>query len=384
MFLTCLGRAHSSIRLLASAADRLAHGRLIPKISWLIVVAMAWTGPAVGSDEPPVPEFFGVYAAQGGSLVELREHPQSDSREFSIRGGDLLRSLSGIKFDSEDLQFVVYSRQAAGLMKVPALRIARVEAQHTLDLSGNHVEERERFDREFWHVTNRGLHLRVAPMAENPQMMVRLVPEQPLSPGIWGLSIHGTLYDFEVGPGGRDSADCLVRVVHITGVRYQPCTGTDRRRGHERSPRTADSTRDSGGNPSNGTVAVATLDLPTSPDTPCGGAPSVIPKGTLLAFGQDYDWTSIQRKRSRTRVHFIREGARMVKCAWVDESALETFSYKCDPPKELPLTGEMVICNPFLKGGMFSKPSWDGRIVAKAHEVAANVGTDVRTTVPKE
>lgn len=348
----------------------------------LFLICLLGALPLLASSNPPVPEFFGVYIVTEGELVELGAHPQGSNPGLAIGGADLLRSISDVRVPNGNIEFVLYSKGAASLMKVPAMRVGRVEFQETLNFSGNGVEGRERFDREFWYPTNQGVHLRIAPMSANPELMVRLVPEQPLEPGVWALSIRGKLYDFQVGPDAKNAADCLVRISHITGVRYRRCSSDGRHGRRARISASDDPAMRKKATSSQGTAGVALQDIPVDNARPCKKAPATLPAGTVIAFGEGYDWTARNQKRGQVQVHVLVEGVKRVRCGWIDETKLATFHYPCDPPQKIPLTDEMVICSPFASDGAFSAIKWGNRTLLAAAAVASREGLALLLQIP--
>jgi len=168
----------------------------------------------------PVPEFLGVYAVVDGRLVELKAHPQSGYMGIEVLGASVLDGLSGISLPfSDKLYFVVYSQGAAQFTALPVVTIARIQ-YHVSDKGVTYAENA-------WRPTEKGIRVRIAPLPQNPSMMIRGVPEHALTPGYWGLLVGGALYDFVIG--SNPPSECLVRegttASLMSGeiVRYSDC-----------------------------------------------------------------------------------------------------------------------------------------------------------------
>lgn len=178
----------------------------------------------------PVPEFFGIYAVVADSLVELERNPQGVLMPgVEIGGAALIHQVSSVELPSGDVQFIIFAEGAASHMKIPVVRIARVEKEVTRSswTAGkgqiNKIEDLT----DLWYVTDKGIFLRVAPIKDQPTSMVRAVPNLPLSAGTWTLLFNDGLYDFRVGPDSEAATDCLIREVYFAGVAFRDCL-TDR------------------------------------------------------------------------------------------------------------------------------------------------------------
>src|SRR5205823_3454901 len=133
-------------------------------------------GYAANQTIPPLPEYLGVYVASGGKLTELYPNPQSHMLLLHIGRDAIISSLSGKSFSDGNLQLIIYLQGASGFAKIPAFRISKLRNQFTLDSSRERVTETERLQNS-WRLTNQGTQFRVAPIPQNPTMMIRAVLE---------------------------------------------------------------------------------------------------------------------------------------------------------------------------------------------------------------
>lgn len=170
----------------------------------------------------PLPEFFGVYALYNGKLVELQSHPQSQYAisGMTVMGADVLSQLSGITFPEGTIEFIIFRDSATTFNKIPLSKIARIDMQANTAWGGDGTKKRLK---NSYHLMSENIYMNVAPLKE---MMVRVVPKSTLSPGIWAIKIGSELYDFVVG--SEESADCVIRKVGATGVKYIPCSKNQR------------------------------------------------------------------------------------------------------------------------------------------------------------
>ena len=170
------------------------------------------------SAKTPLPEFFGVYALYDGKLIELQSHPQSQLAisGMTMMGADVISQLSGITFPEGTIEFIIFRDSATTFNKIPLSKIARINVESNSAWGGDGRKKRLR-DR--YHLMPEEVYMNVAPLKE---MMVRVVPKNSLSRGIWAIKIGSELYDFVVG--SEESADCVIRKVGATGVKYIPCS----------------------------------------------------------------------------------------------------------------------------------------------------------------
>ena len=170
------------------------------------------------SAKTPLPEFFGVYALYDGKLIEMQPHPQSQYAisGMTVMGADVISKLSGIKFRDGTIEFIIFRDLATTFNKIPLSKIARIDMEANTAWGGDGTKKRLK---NRYHLMPEEIYMNVAPLKE---MMVRVVPKSPLSPGIWAIKMGSELYDFVVG--SKESAECVIRKVGATGVEYIPCS----------------------------------------------------------------------------------------------------------------------------------------------------------------
>ncbi len=179
--------------------------------------------------DPPIPEFLGVYAVVNGQLVEMHPLPGSSDRErqqaiqLGMGGGDLLKGSSGLVIEDPNVNFVIYKNGASEVTSFFLEIMKSVEYAFQPSMVPGYVSDQLQKVDWGWVGAQTGYTMRVAPIAKNPEMMVRVVPPIPLPPGRYGLSFNSMLYDFQVGL--KETETCLVRAASaMGGVTYTECT----------------------------------------------------------------------------------------------------------------------------------------------------------------
>lgn len=180
----------------------MAFSRILALASLMSTMAASVSPPASAQ---PVPEFFGVYAVSQGKLIELKLLNHSRSRSMDLIGADTLTGLSDISVNDPNVYFIIYREGAASSMTIflEQMKEVRYLAPSEFERSGalKPVEGS-------WVGLKVGYNLKVAPLKENPQMMVRAVSPQPIPPGRYGLNIGDSLFDLQIGP---PTESCVVR-----------------------------------------------------------------------------------------------------------------------------------------------------------------------------
>jgi len=190
----------------------------------------------------PIPDAFGVYAVVGNSLVEL--HGINKTEDTGFAGMDLLRSPRYVTLPSGRAKFMIFAGNATDQMQLTARRLARVESSETVDFAGNFIGDRKKLD-NFWLPSRDAELLKVSPMDQKPQMMIRVVPTGELARGVWVLEFHHKLYPFAVGKDAEQQSECLVRKASVSlQVSYAKCSanvndGTKRAQDVEAGPRSS-------------------------------------------------------------------------------------------------------------------------------------------------
>src|SRR6202011_5909241 len=180
---------------------------------------------AAQSEQPswPLPSVYGVYAVNGGQLIELDplvgRVPDKVFMTSPISTPSRIRLADG---------FIVFRRDVANS---PPDRIAvRVIAKikQSLKFARTGKAETARLD-DVWTVRNISYDFRVAPIRENPEMLL-LRPENPefkFAPGRYALVVKGQAYDFTVAGEITETAQCLERTEAANGTFYSECRTLD-------------------------------------------------------------------------------------------------------------------------------------------------------------
>jgi hypothetical protein len=205
--------------------DRLAQASLTNNVEKTHSVVASDSGEGLRRQSPtsPLPVDYGAYVLFNGRLTELEQLPikvpdprVAISASFSIP--------SRTRLPMGRLEFVVFRRD---LMNSAPDRIAvRVVAQVarvlTFDVAGN---PKKNSVEQSWVIRDNSYQMRVAPYADNPEMIV-IRPDRPdldLPAGRYALVLKGVGYDFTVDGGRADAAHCLERTDALNAPIYSEC-----------------------------------------------------------------------------------------------------------------------------------------------------------------
>ena len=183
---------------------------------------------AAQSEQPswPLPSVYGVYAVNGGQLIEL--DPLVGRVPDKVFMTSPISTPSRTRLADGRIGFIVFRRDVANS---PPDRIAvRVIAKikQSLKFARNGKAETARLD-DVWTVRNISYDFRVAPIRENPEMLL-LRPENPefkFAPGRYALVVKGQAYDFTVAGEITETAQCLERTEAANGTFYSECRTLD-------------------------------------------------------------------------------------------------------------------------------------------------------------
>jgi hypothetical protein len=186
------------------------------------------TSKAAQSEQPswPLPSVYGVYAVSGGQLIELE--PLVGRVPDKVFMTSPISTPSRIRLADGRIGFIVFRRDVANS---PPDRIAvRVIAKikQSLKFARTGKAETARLD-DVWTVRNISYDFRVAPIKENPEMLL-LRPENPefkFAPGRYALVVKGQAYDFTVAGEITEPAQCLERTEAANGTFYSECRTLD-------------------------------------------------------------------------------------------------------------------------------------------------------------
>jgi tetratricopeptide (TPR) repeat protein len=150
---------------------------------------------------PDLPEFFGVYLAQGERLSRLEPR----AKDASIQGSHELNGIRPVAVSDGNVEFLVYIGGATSLMEIPIVRLEPV-APKTL--------------KNVWYVHPSEFAAHVAPVAERPGLLVRGKPSRKIPAGYWAIEVRENYFPFAVGKNALQAAGCLQRS-SLGG--YEPC-----------------------------------------------------------------------------------------------------------------------------------------------------------------
>ena len=171
----------------------------------------------------PVPNEYGAYALSNGQLTELDLLPMRvpDQR---VAISPVISTPSRTHLTMDKLEFVVFRRDLANSApdRVAVRVVAQVKRALTFDRNGkavvNPVEDA-------WVVRSNSYQMRVAPVADNPEMILIRPdpPELALPAGRYALVLKGAAYDFTVDGPLADTAHCLERTDALNFPVYTEC-----------------------------------------------------------------------------------------------------------------------------------------------------------------
>lgn len=189
---------------------------------------------SVMAENVPKPEFHGVYLVANGKLLELR-------KSVTVMPGGIGRftqyvsPLSGIDVKDSKAYFIVYDKsvQRGGNSnaKLSRLKIIRILKRLTMSIDGKTVTQKDSkklTSEQYWGCPD-PIDLRTASIKGEPEM-IRLVPAEPLSPGVYQLGfgepprfdfpVSNPVYDFSVAYKQYDKegeAQVLTETASFTG-----------------------------------------------------------------------------------------------------------------------------------------------------------------------
>jgi hypothetical protein len=171
----------------------------------------------------PIPNDYGVYALNDGTLSELQLLPERvpDKRiAISTPVGEPSRTT----LSDGKVKFILYRRDLAGNApeRMDVRVVARVIRAVTFDAKGKPGYTPVS---DAWNIRSVAYELRVRPIAGNPEMLM-VQPEKAdfaLPPGRYALALKDQGYDFTVAGKVTDLAQCLERTDAANGVFYSEC-----------------------------------------------------------------------------------------------------------------------------------------------------------------
>jgi hypothetical protein len=171
----------------------------------------------------PLPTEYGAFALAEGRLIELAQMAMRvpDQR---VAISPVISIPSQAHFAAGKLELVVFRRDLAnaGLDRVSLRVVARVARALTFDSHGKPLTTK--ID-DSWVVRSNSYQMRVAPVADNPEMiLIRPDPADLVLPaGRYALVLKGVAYDFTLDGPNTDSAHCLERTDALNSPVYSEC-----------------------------------------------------------------------------------------------------------------------------------------------------------------
>jgi hypothetical protein len=176
-----------------------------------------------GQPRLPLPKVYGVYAISGGQLVELEPLAIAvpDRRVFMSTP---IKRPSGTLLSDGRVSFIAFRRDisATAPERVTVRVIAKIARAMTFS-PGASVNTAQVDDE--WTIRNASYELRVAPVSENPDM-VMFRPEDPefvFPSGRYALVLKSQAFDFTVPGPITEPAQCLERTEAANGTFYSEC-----------------------------------------------------------------------------------------------------------------------------------------------------------------
>jgi hypothetical protein len=170
-----------------------------------------------------LPSVYGVYAVSEGKLFEL-DPLQLKVPDPRVAISAMISNTSGVKIDDGKLQFIIFRRDLVS--SAPTEVFVRVVARVARETKFNGAGPPVMTDIDGqWAIRSKSYEFRVAPLGDNPEMVV-LHPADPqlsLSPGRYALVVAGKGYDFTVDGQVTDTAQCLERTDVLGGAVYSEC-----------------------------------------------------------------------------------------------------------------------------------------------------------------
>jgi hypothetical protein len=182
--------------------------------------------PSVSPSQPlglALPTVYGVYASNNGQLHELDVLPGRVPDQRVLISSAITKPGQTI-FPDGKIVFVVFRRDLATNPpdRVAVRVVAKIAREMKFSQTGQMITTA--LD-DLWVIRNKTYELRVAPLSENPDMLV-IQPENSdfvFPAGRHGLVLRGQAYDFSVAGPVVDPSYCLERLEGANGIFYSEC-----------------------------------------------------------------------------------------------------------------------------------------------------------------
>jgi hypothetical protein len=170
-----------------------------------------------------LPTDYGAFALSNDRLTELQLLPMKipDAR---VAISPIISAPSRTHLPIGKLEFVLFRRDLASAVpeRVSLRIIARVVRALKFDSAGRPTTAAIS---DAWVIRSNSYPMRVAPIADNPEMIL-IRPEQPdlsLPAGRYALVLKGIAYDFSLDGPPTDTAHCLERTDTLGSPIYTEC-----------------------------------------------------------------------------------------------------------------------------------------------------------------
>jgi hypothetical protein len=170
-----------------------------------------------------LPTVYGVYASNNGQFHELDLLPGRVPDPRVLISSAITKPGHTI-FPDGKIVFVVFKRDLTTNApdRVAVRVIAKIVREMKFGQTGQMITTA--LD-DLWVIRNKSYEFRVAPLSENPEMLV-IQPENSdfvFPAGRHGLVLKGQAYDFSVAGPVTDPAYCLERLEGANGIFYSEC-----------------------------------------------------------------------------------------------------------------------------------------------------------------
>lgn len=171
----------------------------------------------------PLPRSYGVYAVNDGKLYEL-DALSLKVPDPRVAISALISDPSHVTVPDGKLRFVLFRRDlvSAAPTEVFVRVVARLDQE--MKFGGNAPPTVTKIEGQ-WAIRSKSYEFRVAPVGDNPEMVMLNPADQDLSlsPGRYALVMAGRGYDFSVAGKISDTAQCLERTDVLGGAVYSEC-----------------------------------------------------------------------------------------------------------------------------------------------------------------
>jgi hypothetical protein len=170
-----------------------------------------------------LPKVYGVYAISGGQLVQLEPLAITvpDRRVFMSTP---IKKASGTLLSDGRVTFIAFRRDISAIApeRVAVRVVAKIARAMTFS-PGASVNTAQVDDE--WTIRNASYELRVAPVSENPDMLMFQSedPEFVFPSGRYALVLKSQAFDFTVAGPITEPTQCLERTEAANGTFYSEC-----------------------------------------------------------------------------------------------------------------------------------------------------------------